>query len=162
VHLTVRHDGKAVDPFDGAPADGAACGIEGKPLWNKDALSVLAYDADGDLIDAGFHDGAVALEGLESGEVKPQNPAGGWPALVAYMWAINLSGGDRITVTLKGPGGVGAENTVTLDRNKAQYLLFSGKKRPPGGWPPGVYAGSVTVTSGADIRLKKEWRAEIR
>ena len=161
VHLTVRRDGKALDPFDGGPATGAACGIAGKPLWNRDLSQVLAYDGNGDLIDSGFHDGPVAMEGLETGAIRSATPAKDWPALVAYLWAINLAAGDEISVTLKGPEGVAAEDSVTLDRNKAQYLLFAGKKRPQGGWPAGIYTGSVTVTHGAQVRLKKEWQAAV-
>ena len=162
VHLTVRRDGKALDPFDGGPATGAACGVGGTPLWNKDLAGALAYDANGDLLDAGFHDGPVAMEGLETGKISGAAPAKDWPALVAYMWAINLSKDDTISVTLRGPGGVSADNSVTLDRNKAQYLLFAGKKKPKGGWPAGSYSGSVTVTNGGKVRLKKQWQAELK
>jgi hypothetical protein len=159
VHLTVRRDGKPLDPFDGGPALSAACGAGGTPLWNRQAADALAYDKGADLIDAGFHGGPVEMEGLETGRAGKDMPAKDWPAMVAYMWAINLSAGDVISVTLKGPDGVAAENSVTLDRNKAQYLLFAGKKRPPGGWPAGTYRGSVTVTNGGEARLKKEWQA---
>ena len=161
VHLTVRQNGKAVDPFDGGPAVGAACGIAGRPLWNADAAGALAYNDKGDLLSAGFHRGAVDLGALETGAVMPENPAKDWPALVVYMWAVNLSKGDRITVTLKGPDRVDVANSVTLDRNKAQYLLFTGKRRPPGGWPAGIYYGGVTVMNGADVLLQKQWQAQM-
>jgi Peptidase family M23 len=162
VHLTVRRDGKALDPFDGGPAVGAKCGTGGPSLWSKEAAGALAYDTGADLIDAGFHGALVDIEGLETGKIKPDNPANDWPALVAFMWAINLSVGDTISVALKGPGNVSADNSVTLDRNKAQYLLFAGKKRPPAGWPAGTYSGSVTVTNGGEVRLKKEWQAQLK
>jgi hypothetical protein len=162
VHLTVRRDGKALDPFNGGPALSAACGAGGPSLWNKEAAGALAYDTGADLIGAGFHGGAVELEGLETGRAGKDLPGKDWPAMVAYMWAINLSAGDVISVTLQGPGGVAAENSVTLDRNKAQYLLFAGKKRPKGGWPAGSYSGGVTVMNGGEVRLKKEWRAQLK
>jgi Peptidase family M23 len=162
VHLTVRRGGKALDPFDGGPAVGAACGTGGTPLWNRQAADALAYDKGADLIDAGFHGAPVEMEGLETGKAGKDMPEKDWPAMVAYLWAINLSAGDVIRVTLKGPGGVAAENSVTLDRNKAQYLLFAGKKKPKGGWLAGSYSGSVTVTNGGEVRLKKEWQAQIR
>ncbi len=162
VHLTVRRAGKALDPFDGGPAAGAACGSGGDPLWNKAAAAALAKDGSSDLIEAGFHGGPVDMADLETGTVKAGAPAPDWPALTAFIWAINLSSGDTVTVTLNGPGGVAAENAVTLDRNKAQFLLFAGKKRPPGGWPAGIYHGSVTVTNGGEAKLKREWQAQVR
>lgn len=116
VHLTVRRNGQAVDQFDGGPATGAACGIGGAGLWSKDLSQVLACDGNGDLIDAGFHSGKVDMADLEAGRVKAGNPAKDWAALVAYMWAINLSEGDKITVTVKGPDRI---DVKTLSRSTA-------------------------------------------
>jgi hypothetical protein len=48
-------------------------------------------------------------------------------------------------VTLDGPAGELAANSITLDRNKAQYLLFAGKKRPAEGWSKGNSAARVSV-----------------
>ena len=101
------------------------------------------------------------LADLETGRVKAGNLAKDWPALVVYIWAINLSKGDKIAVTLKGPDRVDVSNSVTLDRSKAQYLLFTGKRRPPGGWKAGTYEGSVRVTQGGKVRMQREWRAEM-
>ena len=122
----------------------------------------LATDGSSDLIEAGFHHGKVDLADLETGRVRAGNLSKDWPALVVYIWAINLSKGDTITVTLKGPDRADLSNSVTLDRSKAQYLLFTGKRRPPGGWPAGIYEGSVKVTQGGKVRMQREWRAEVR
>jgi Peptidase family M23 len=156
VHLTVRHNGKALDPFGGSKE----CGADGASLWNAEAQKSLSYHQ-GDILGTGFYSGPVDVAELESGNIAKENPARDWPALVAYMWAINLSAGDKITVTLRGPGGVEAENSVTLDKNKAQYLLFAGKKRPAAGWPVGDYRGSVKVTNGAEVKFQREWQAGV-
>ena len=67
------------------------------------------------------------------------------------MWAINLRQGDAITIRLIGAtGDVLAANRAVLDRSKAQYMLFAGRKRPAGGWPIGIYKATVDITrSGA-------------
>jgi uncharacterized protein YndB with AHSA1/START domain len=78
---------------------------------------------------------------------------------VAYAWIINLQAGDKITVTLDGPNSLHAENTATLDRAKAQYMLFAGKKSPAGGWLKGHYAGHVTVLRSGVEALQKIWKA---
>ncbi len=155
VHLTIRNNGQALDPFGGG-----TCGAVGDPIWSAKALASLNYEK-GEVIQSGFSPAPVELAGLETGEVRTQNPDGGWPAMVAYAWAISLMNGDTVTVTLRGPGGIEAANTVTLDRNKAVYLLFAGKKRPAGGWPKGEYAGSLTVSNEGELRLSQEWRATL-
>jgi hypothetical protein len=163
VHLTVRHSGKTVDPFGGDPIDGPQkCDPQGQSIWNKEAQASLTYHSYGDIIGTGFHYEPIQMAQLETGDVTPENPSSSWPALVAYVWAINLSAGDKITVTLRGPNGVMAENSVTLDRHKAQYMLFAGKKRPAGGWVTGTYGGSFVVTRDGVEHLKREWQAEVK
>jgi murein DD-endopeptidase MepM/ murein hydrolase activator NlpD len=157
VHLTLRHNGKVVDPFGSA----AACADKSISLWDAAAQKTLTYHQ-GDIIGTGFHYATIDLANLETGLIKPENPTSSWPGLVAYAWAINLSVGDEIRVTLQGPDDLAQSNTKTLDVNKAQYLLFAGKKQPAGGWPPGTYRGAVTIKQGPDIRLHQEWQAEIK
>ncbi len=42
-------------------------------------------------------------------------------------------------------GAVVEKNAETLDRNKAQYMLFVGKKAPAGGWPKVSYQAEVKI-----------------
>jgi hypothetical protein len=155
VHLTVRKDGKSLDPFRPA-ADATSCGAAQDALWADDALAALAYE-NGSLLRVGFSSGAVEMPQLQSGLLDDSPPSPDWPALVAYGWAINLAKGDEISVSLSGPDGVASSNTVTLDRAKAQYLLFTGKKRPAGGWPKGEYRGTFEVRSGSAVKLTRAW-----
>jgi Peptidase family M23 len=155
VHLSVRRNDEKIDPF----GDGA-CGAAGNPIWSAKALTALAYEK-GEVIQSGFSPAPFEMADLETGKAPAQNPSGAWPAMVAYGWAINLANGDALSVTLRGPGGIAAENTVTLDRDKAVYMLFAGKKRPPGGWPKGEYVGSLTVSNAGQLRISKEWRATL-
>ncbi len=74
VHLTVRQNGKPLDPFDGGPATGAACGIKGTPLWSLQAAAALAKDGSSDLIETGFHHGKVDLRTLKPARSGPQIP----------------------------------------------------------------------------------------
>jgi hypothetical protein len=146
-HLTVEKDGKTVDPF--LAAAGVACGETGPSLWSPAAKEQLPYSA-GVLLALGVTDHPIALEELEDGVPlavpKPDTPA------VAYLWAINLRKGDRIAVSLKKDGEAVAENAATLDRDKAQYMLFANKKTPAGGWPAGTYTGEAKITrEGKDV-----------
>jgi len=124
VHLTVRKDGKVLDPFQ--PDSTAACGEPKQSLWSSTALEALAY-REGDLLALGFSMASVQLEELESDKTQSAVPTSESPALVAYMWAINLQKEDKITISLLGPDGSElSKNSAALDRNKAQYVLFAG------------------------------------
>ncbi|MBI2717195.1 MAG: M23 family metallopeptidase [Rhizobiales bacterium] len=144
VHLSVRKDGKSLDPFRTADADGKSCGAMAAPLWSPAARAVLAYQR-GALLDAGFTPQPVAMADLGAANIERVAPSSSWPALVFHVWAINLEAGDALTVTLDGPDGITAQNSVTLDRNKAEYMLFAGRKRPVGGWPSGLYRGRLSL-----------------
>ena len=161
VHLTVRHEGREVDPFGGAPNGGEDCGAHKNSLWNAPAVSALAYRK-GEVIQSGFNSAPIELADLETGGVPQQNLDAAWPALITYVWAINLAAGDKVTVILRGPGGIEATNSTTLDRNKAAYMLFAGKKQPAGGWLPGEYIGSITVANSGEVRLSQTWKAGLQ
>ncbi len=160
VHLTVRQGDKVVDPFRTEATE--QCGEVSRPLWSSDALAALDYEESGTIIRSGFAPGAVELEALETGTQPDDAPSSAWPALVSYFWAINLAAGDTIVVSVEGPQGFAARNEATLDRAKAQYMLFAGRKRPPEGWPPGTYTGRVEVRNGGKVKLSQEWRAALQ
>lgn len=157
VHLTVRKAGKAIDPFR---QDAATCGGLADPVWSTETLSRLSY-ARGNVIRSGFAPGAIDLKDLENGSLADISPARDWPALVAYGWAINLEAGDTIRISLRGPDGLSAEQETALDRAKAQYMLFSGKKRPAAGWPAGVYEGRIDILKDGAMRVSQSWQVTL-
>jgi hypothetical protein len=142
LHLTVREDGKVVDPFAyGAPAGGCHAG---QSLWAATPLY-----RKGEVLVAGFASGAVTMRDIqENGADQPARPSRGTP-LVAFVQAIGLEQGDRQRLTLTGPGGADLAETAPspLDHDKAQQILFVGLGRvPPGGWPAGEYRAHYSVT----------------
>jgi hypothetical protein len=92
----------------------------------------------------GLIDRAVTLEELETGQplVAPTRKT----PLVAYIWAINLREGDVVHIELMYQGKVVVKNVERLERDKAQFMLFAGKKAPPGGWLEGTYSAAVEVS----------------
>ena len=145
LHLTIRQGTRTVDPF--LPDGAAACAVraDGAGLWTPPAAAALAYRPGGAVLNAGFADGPVDNARVEAG--GPPRPGRSAPALVAYVRAINLAGGDRPVLTLTGPGGVvlARSEGAPLDRSKAQWLVYVGKRTPPGGWPPGLYRADYAV-----------------
>jgi Peptidase family M23 len=145
LHFTVRHNGAIVDPFAfGAAAD--SCG-GGTSLWRPALAAGLAYRARA-VLNWGFAAAPVSLEAVEAGTADTLTAAGAQAAaIVAYVRSIGLKAADVQELVVRAPDG-----SILLDhradplvRNEAQSLLFAGKKRPPGGWPAGVYRGSYRV-----------------
>ena len=156
VHLTVRQNGKALDPFRRS-RDSTGCGGLADPLWTEDALKALAY-RQSDIIGFGFAPGSVTSTQLEDGTLSGLEPQADWPALVAYGWAINLLEGDSVSVALQVPGDAALEKMAPIERSKAQYIVFAGRKRPRQGWPKGEYVGRLSIGPPGRPRLTQEWQ----
>ena len=64
----------------------------------------------------------------------------------------NLRAGDRIRVSISGPEGFAVDNTsAPLDRNKATYLSYAGKKLTAAAWPQGRYKGAAKILRGEAV-----------
>lgn len=148
VHVGLKKDRQVIDPFTGRGVN-ATCGTDGATsYWDPSLADTLAYHA-GKVIDLGFSPGPAKRTQVERGRFDDFAPKRDSKALVGWGWAINLKKDDRMRIRLTGPGGARvAENSVSMDRNKAEYFVFSGKRRPKGGWPSGRYRVTVTVTRG--------------
>ncbi|MXQ13480.1 M23 family metallopeptidase [Microvirga makkahensis] len=163
LHFTVRKDGQVVDPFTSGPAT-QACGM--KPpasLWEPLTLQNLGYQA-GSVLNKGFAPGPVTMKAIESGAAEQDVPTAKSPALVAFVRAIGLKGGDVQILTLFNPDGqpVARNEAPPLDRDKAQWMMFAGLKQPRGGFRPGLYRavyrvvreGSPVIEQAFGITLK--------
>ena len=80
----------------------------------------------------------------ESVPYAPPTATSSDPARVAWVWLANLKPGDRLQIGLSGPDGQRVAETTTepLDRSKAVYFSYTGKK---GGPDPGRYKLDVAV-----------------
>lgn len=154
LHFTVRHHGKTVDPF--AYEAGPGCG-RGKSLWASTLASPLAY-RERTVLNTGFAGHPVTMEAIEEGRIDSERLTGNAPALVSFIRVIGLQAGDAQKLTLKDPAGrTIAENRATIERNKAQSMLFAGKKRPEKGWDRGLYAATYVVERDGSIVLEKSF-----
>jgi len=161
LHFTVLKDGKPVDPFAyGAPEK--SCG-GGKSLWEASLQRALAYQA-GTVLNKGFAPGPVTMEAIESGVAEQEPPTTRSPALVAYIRAIGLKGGDVQTLTLFDPDGkpLAQNKAPPLDRDKAQWMTFSGIKQPEGGFRPGLYRAIYRVERGGKPAIEQAFGISLR
>jgi murein DD-endopeptidase MepM/ murein hydrolase activator NlpD len=152
LHLSVRQNARKADPF----ADGAgACNSGGRSLWSPAVQARAAYRSPS-VIATGFANGPVTQAAADQGSVAA--PSRSSP-LVAYVRAIGLQQGDVMDLTLKGPSGQVLANSINppLDRAKAQWLAFAGKKPPAAGWARGSYTATYTVRRGGRVVAQRSW-----
>ena len=143
-HFEVRHNGKPVDPYNGADM-GTGCG-GGTPMWTPRALAALAYREDAPF-DAGFADARPDEWAARAGAYAGLGLTVDSPALVFWIDVVGHRVGDLQSLRLLGPGGaVLAEVTDTVKEAHIQWFQFVGKKRPPSGWPAGRYRGEYSLT----------------
>ncbi|MGE5515393.1 MAG: M23 family metallopeptidase [Bacteroidota bacterium] len=145
-HMGVLHfapgakDGQPVDPFTGAET-AAGCGHPGHPLW----ATAIPYDA-GELYAAGFADhvpGGPEIKDHAEGAVHLPGTA---PALVVWGAMFGAARGDQIHVRLTGPDGASLlDKASVVDGDQAWRVWGAGRKRPPVGWVPGRYSGSISL-----------------
>jgi hypothetical protein len=151
VHLTVRKDGKAIDPFAYGAAPGQCGG--GRSLWKER----LPYQQ-GQVFVAGFATRAVEMaEAQENGADQQPRATRDAPALVAFVQSIGLQKGDIQRLRLTGPGAVpmADERAEPLDHDKAQTIFSVGRRRPARGWTPGVYQADYSVRrNGVDVIVR--------
>ncbi|ESQ90209.1 hypothetical protein ABAC460_10690 [Asticcacaulis sp. AC460] len=156
LHLGVFKDNKPVDPFNLS----ASCSpTTATTLWNAGVRQQMVY-AGRQMLNAGFAPGPVTMDAIERGNIPMATRSS--PALVAWVRAINLQSGDVQTLTIYKPDGKVLVTSAQpmLDRNKAQYMAFTGERPPGGSWPKGKYRATYTVTAGTKTVLYKEFSLE--
>lgn len=137
LHLSVRKDGTPVDPF--AP-DGASCDAPiTDTLWDE-----LPLIQPGGILDLGFSDAVPEFAEVKMGVAdKPLKRIS--PALVTYSFFFGGLQGDRVEMTLTGPGEFRVEQSYELTKNQAQFFRAMGKKRRSAPWPGGLYVADTKL-----------------
>lgn len=163
LHFTVRKGGKVVDPFMTEPPAKSCESRGSSPLWEPAIRQALAYQA-GSVLNKGFAPGPISMEAIESGAAERDAPSTNSPALVAFVRAIGLKGGDVQSLTLFDPDGkpLAQNKAPPLDRNKAQWMMFSGVKQPQGGFRPGLYRAVYRVERGDRPAIEQAFGINLR
>jgi len=100
------------------------------------------------------------MQAIETGDVPAPVPEA---PLVAYVRAIGMKAGDIQKLQIVTPDGrILVESSATrLDRDKAQVMMFVGKKPPAGGWPRGVYRATYTIIHDDTVVVDRSFIAEL-
>jgi hypothetical protein len=156
LHLSVRHKGRVIDPFTGRSSDGRCSRDMHKGLWQADIKDTLNYRR-GELIEIGFSDGAVSPRDLEEGKAPSARPTPLSKAITFYARFINLEQDDRLRLVLNGPlGRLSQSTTKPLERHKAQYVAYVGRRLRAKRWPDGHYRGQVQLLRSGTVIVEKE------
>lgn len=155
VHVTVRRQGEVIDPFTGrALVEGcSADAAKNSSLFSRDVAKTLAR-ADAQLVGLGLSDGPIDHASLTAIGTPPVAHSDA-DAIVAWAWFLNLRGEDRIRLELRGPTGelVAADTTKPMDRNKASFSAYVGKRRTP---TPGTYSVSIILLREGKVILEQQ------
>ncbi|MEO1015612.1 MAG: M23 family metallopeptidase [Pseudomonadota bacterium] len=167
LHFSVRFNGDVIDPFDWRkdnrtcrPARGASplALMRGVGLWSDMARDRLDRDARA-ILAVGFAPAAVSTDTLERQDAASLAPTAKSAALVAFARFMNLHAGDRILITAKGPEGFSARHeSEPLERSKATFVAYAGKRRTGDAWPAGVYEAKASLLRGEEIVETKSAR----
>jgi hypothetical protein len=114
---------------------------------------------DGEILVVGFAGAPVTMAQVQdAGSDLSPRPARG-TALVAFVQTIGLQAGDVQRLIVQGADGavLADSREAPLERDKAQYLLFTGRKAQPAGWPAGSYRAAYSVTRAGKIVIARTW-----
>jgi hypothetical protein len=156
LHVTVRKDGKVVDPF--SADDMTDCKAVDRSLWSASAEKALAYKGS-ELLQLAWAPRIYEDAEVESGRLSEFQPTD-WRALVLFAEAINLYKDDVMTLTVTLPGQDPVVNSVVMKNNRAVQRLYAGKKIK-GRLPNGIYVGRFELKRGDDVVLAKEIKFEM-
>ena len=128
------------------------------PLFGIPSLQTqLAYQERA-ILNAGFSSGPVTMDLVENGR-QTRNCPRPTPRQSSLMSGLSVSrrGTCNGLLSRNPAGSVIAENRAApLESNKAQVLLFTGKKRPASGWEQGTYKATYVVERDGQVVLKKD------
>ena len=110
LHLTVRHNGKAVDPFAPSPSAGA-CSSDAT-LWDDTAAAALVYRRRV-MLNHGFSERVLSMAEVENQQPGEATPTSESPALIAYVRMIGLEAGDTAHIVLRAPAAASSRTSIT-------------------------------------------------
>ena len=155
VHLSVRHNGRVIDPFD--LSTDSTCGDKGLTLWQNPP----EYTPGG-LLDAGFSPGIPDYGEIKDGKAHRRELAADAPGLVIYGFGFASRKGDVMELQITGPMGDFLSQSIVLDKGQAQFFRASGKRLTRARWPAGRYSGIVTLRRDARILGRRKIAMTIR
>jgi hypothetical protein len=126
------------------------------PFFLRERRIQVQHEGVGVSAQAGFAAGPATMDQIESGEAG-RNPLGAGAGAGGFRASDRAQGWRRAASIDPSAGWAdyGYHTETPLDLNKAQVMLFAGRKRPPDGWPPGQYQARYSVTKESRVVLEQ-------
>ena len=144
LHLTVRHNGKVVDPFTNQPVGNGVCNAnpEGS-IWDPKAGIHYIPTA---LLGAGFTTQTPEFDGVRHGKFSETSMAKDATSLILWADVMGIQEGDVLQFRMATPqGAVFLSKDQVFANRKVLQFQFVGRGREGAIWLPGTYTGRVIL-----------------
>lgn len=168
VHLTVRHNGKDIDPFTNQAPNGK-CESKldlSKSLWDKSLHSGLAYQPV--IIQSiGLAHTPPDLLDIRYGNYPMARIKANAPQIIIWAYFLGTHPGDVIVMDITDPANQSwLKSEQTVKSYKATYLQYVGKKhKPETAWKKGTYWVKVSIKRGKSgdkpVEKTKSWAFQV-
>ncbi|MDX2287519.1 MAG: M23 family metallopeptidase [Hyphomicrobiaceae bacterium] len=152
LHLSVRHNGKAIDPFTTSAQNGTCMSrpTTAIGLWDEPTAAALAHRT-GQIIVAGIAGVQPDHNAIERGTLPaPLAPTSA--AVVVFAMVMNIVDGDQVRLRLHGPQGeIVARTAEPSEKTRATRIEFAGKRLNSERWPTGRYTATAEVIRGGTV-----------
>ena len=156
LHISLRHDGKVVDPFAPSGSDGACATQHDDTLW-REAPDYVA----GSILRLGFDTKVPDFTDVKSGTAGVVSLPADAPALVLFVHGFGSHTGDLVQFSIIGPDGFKFDHEATISKPKALYMQAAGKKRRAAVWKAGTYLGTVTLIRDGQVYAQSQHELRI-
>lgn len=150
VHITVSRNREPLDPLTGRKlSEGCTSDFRQEAsLFSADIVEKLD-PAKPEILASGLAGKPVDHQGLVQ-DGPPPSLSSSDGLFVAWAWFANLRKGDAVRIVLKdAKGDIVVDNKgEPLDRDKATYSVFAGRKRP---LPAGDYKVDISILQGSEL-----------
>lgn len=145
LHFSLRYEGKIVDPFTNEMPQKGCDFQRSNSLWASNVSRQLGQPKS-ELLEIGFLSEPVNSRMLERGQIDHIKFSRESKALIFYARYMNINRGDRIRLTVTGPSNIRLNKIGDeISKNKAQYVMFVGKKLRTQRWLKGKYIGQAVL-----------------
>lgn len=153
LHISVRHNGKEVDPFTGNVMESGQCHTSPHPdeisLWASAVRPSLIYSPTA-LLGLGFSEGATNIQKARNGEYDDFILHKSTEALVVWTDTMGIQAGDTLEIELHTADGKEHFFDKEFDKPKALMFYFAGIKRKTSEWPSGTYSAIARIKRTVD------------
>ena len=127
VHLSVRHNGKPLDPFTGTAME-TGCGLDRtNSLWSEQARKRIPYISTA-LLNMGIADKVPKAEYVRSEDDQDDTITKDSQYLIVWFDIMGIRKGDKLQLTITRPQGKEQPFEEVLEKPKALYFFYAGLK----------------------------------